>query len=71
MTLKCIHKKEKIKCKDNIICIHNLIKYRCYQCNGSEICEHNRRQSSCINCSKSLCKHKLQKSRKITPKCVF
>jgi len=43
------------------MCIHNLHKYFCRECDGSQICEHNIQKSRCVECNGSqICKHKLQ-----------
>jgi hypothetical protein len=57
---KCIHNKQKSKCKEcggSSICIHDKQKYNCKECGGSSICIHDKRKYSCKECGgSSLCK---------------
>ena len=50
---KCIHNRQKNKCKDcggSAICEHKRIRSRCKDCGGGSICEHKRRRSVCKDC---------------------
>jgi hypothetical protein len=62
---KCIHGKQKSRCKDcgGIgICEHGKQKELCVECMGSGICVHKKQKQSCIDCmGSSICEHKIQK----------
>ena len=63
---KCIHKKQKSKCKEcggSSICIHNKYIPTCKECGGSSFCIHNKLKTSCKDCGGSrICAHNKHKS---------
>ena len=63
---KCIHNKNKRRCKDcdgSAFCIHNRRKSHCKECGGSAICIHNNRKARCKECGGSaICIHNINKN---------
>ena len=64
---KCVHNREKCKCKNcggSQICKHYRRKHYCKECSGSGICDHNRIRSHCKECGGAgICKHNRRRSQ--------
>ena len=62
---KCIHNREKYRCKDcggSGICSHNREKSGCKECKGSSICIHDKNKYQCKKCKGvSICIHDKRK----------
>ena len=53
VNIRCIHKRNKWKCKKckgKSVCEHNNIRSICKGCKGGSICEHNNIRSTCKDC---------------------
>lgn len=60
----CEHKRRDIciKCKPDLICIHNRCKYKCRICRPSIICKHNRLRGQYKECGAGMfCVHNISK----------
>lgn len=62
----CVHGKRKSRCKDGCggseICIHNVNKYSCKQCNPQLYCVHKKEKRRCLECKgNEICKHEINK----------
>ena len=64
---KCIHRRQRSKCKDccgGHIYEHGRQRSQCKDCSGSRICEHNKIKSRCQDCGGcEICGHNKIKSR--------
>ena len=64
---KCIHRRQRSKCKDccgGHICEHGRQRSQCKDCGGSRICEHNKTKSRCQDCGGcEICGHNKIKSQ--------